>query len=143
MLKKINDSIINSMKSKNDFKKDVLKMLKTDLLMNVKVGSPKTELEVIMAYHKKLKKAVEDPKFQSKTEFIDKTKKEMKIVEEFLPEELSKDKIIEITKKHLHLKKMGDIMKEIKKDILQEGYSFDGRIVSQIVKNIIKDGKND
>lgn len=46
---------------------------------------------------------------------------------------LSKEELSNVIIKHMELKEFGDIIKSIKNEIVSMGYSFDGKLTSQIV----------
>ena len=130
---KINQTIKDCMKSKEEFRLGVVRMIKAELLNNDKSDKKAPELDIVQGYHKKLSKSLE--MYQGKQDQIDRIQKEMKIVEEFLPRALNRQELEARVQKHLGLGNMGAIMKTLKAEIEGEGLMFEGRLASEIIKS--------
>ena len=129
ILEKINKEIIMAMKAKNGFRNTALKMIKCDLQNNVKEGTPRTELDVVGSYFKKLAKNLDLYKDEVA---LEKLNSELQIVKEFLPKELSTEELETLIDKHLSLNNFGQIMKAVKSEV--DGV-FDGKLVSALIKS--------
>ena len=135
MLDKINSQIKEAMKSKQKERLEALRYLKSMLMENDTSKSPKDPMDVTISHHKKLQASMEQ--YPDGHEQKDKISNEIKIIEEFLPKQLTEDEvkaiILEI-KSNLENPNMGAIMKELSPKI--KG-SFNGKIASQLVKEAL------
>jgi len=125
---KVNQEIKLAMKSKDRFRLNALKYIKSLLQNNDINKKPVPELEVVMSHHKKMSKTLDLYKDQSLLDL----KKEIFIIEEFIPKAMSEEEISALVDKHLALGNMGAIMKAVKADIIGP---FDGKVVSTLVKS--------
>lgn len=130
MLKEINAQIIQDMKAKDDFKKTALKMIKAELQANEKAENSIKELDVVMSYHKKLSKNLEF----LKDEQLETLKKELALIEEFLPKAMTDEEIKNIISKHLEIGNFGKIMGAVKSEITGP---FDGKKISGFIKEML------
>lgn len=95
MLNRLQNEMKTALREKKTERLSVIRMLISEVKNEAfKEGQKKTAEEVVMGYHKKLVKAAEE--FASKPEFSDKVKKEIEIVSEFVPQQLTKREIYEI-----------------------------------------------
>lgn len=95
ILEKLQKEMIKAMKEKETLRLSVIRMLITEIKNEDKVkGNKRPEDEVCMAYHKKLVKAIEMFPEDKREEL----RKEIKIVEEFLPKMMTKEEIISFIK---------------------------------------------
>lgn len=122
MKEKINEEIKNAMKAKDKFRLNVLKLLKSKLEHN-----NKDITQIIKSHYKSLAKSQEFFKDEALVEL----EKELDIIKEFLPKELSKEEYSALVDKHLELGNMGAIIKAIKEEV---GDSFNGGTVSSLIK---------
>ena len=89
---------------------------------------------------KKKKDAMADFEKAARQDLIDQTNEEMKVLEEYLPKQLSKEEIKEIVSKIISdigatsMKDMGIIMKEAKAVI---GAGADGKTINDVVKELL------
>jgi len=125
---RINEEIKSAMKSKDRFRINSLKYIKSLLQNNDINEKPSPELEVVMGHHKKMSKTLDLYKDQA----LEDLKKEIAIIEEFIPKAMSEEEISALVDKHLALGNMGAVMKAVKADIVGP---FDGRLVSTLVKS--------
>lgn len=128
VLEKINEEIKNAMRSKDSFRLNALKYIKSLIQNNNIDKSTSSELDVVMGHHKKMVKATE----MYKDKALEDLKKEISIIEEFLPKSLSEDEISQLVDKHISLGNMGAIMKALKEEITGP---FDGKLVSALIKS--------
>lgn len=128
VLEKINEEIKNAMRSKDSFRLNALKYIKSLLQNNSIDKSTTTELDVVMGHHKKMLKSTE----LYKDKALEDLKKEISIIEEFLPKALSENELSQLIDKHISLGNMGSIMKALKEEI---SGPFDGKLVSALIKS--------
>ncbi len=127
-----------AMKSGDKLRQSVLRMLLSEIKyaqsavdMKVELGEADV-LQVVVSYHKKLVKSLKDfPPGAQKDELS----QEIKIVEEYLPPQVSKKQIEETVAKHLGKSdapvNFGLVIKEVLKEL---GPMADAKLISQIIK---------
>ena len=125
---KINQEIKDAMKSKDRFRLNTLKYIKSLLQNNSISEKPIPELDIIMSHYKKMSKTLELYKGQSLLDL----QKEITIIEEFIPKAMSMEELSNLIDKHLSLGNMGEVMKAVKAEITGP---FDGQLVSSLIKS--------
>jgi uncharacterized protein len=127
LLENLQKEMIKAMKEKQEKRLSVLRMLITEIKNEDKIkGKKREELDICRAYHKKLTKSL-DMFPEDKKESI---KEEIKVVEEFLPNLMSKEEVIKFIKENIETDKVE--MKTIMP--LLKGKA-DGNTVKEIVLN--------
>lgn len=142
LLNKVNDALKNAMKNKDEMRLSVLRMMKSKVLyVNARGDLPDNEIvRILTKYGKEVKESIEEFKKVGRTDDAAKAEKELTIVQEFLPEQLSTDEIkalVEATIKELgagSMKDMGNVMKAVR----EKAPASDGKIVSQFVRELLK-----
>ena len=145
MLKeKLLEDLKQSMKEKNVIRKNTVQMVRAAILKIEKDTKEEVDdnkiIEIIAKEQKGKKDALQDFEKAGREDLIAQTKEEMKILEEYLPKQLSKEELKqEITKiieeiGATSIKDMGKVMKEAKAKI---GAAADGRAISEVVKEIL------
>ena len=145
MLKeKLMDDLKNSMKSKNEIRKNTVQMIRAAILQVEKNNGITIEddkiLEVIAKEVKSKKEALKDFEKAQRQDLINQTNIEIEILQEYLPRQLTEEEIkIELEKIISNLgattmKDMGMIMKEAKSKM---GTSADGKTINEIAKKIM------
>jgi uncharacterized protein YqeY len=131
----INDGIKAGMKAKDKTRLNALRYVKKLFIENDTCGKPIPELDIIIAYAKKVKDSAAlypDGSPQKEEIFA-----EHKVLSEFLPAQLTKEdvqKFIDEIKANLESPNMGMIMKGLQPKIKGQ---FDGKLASQMVKDSI------
>ena len=132
-----------AMKAGEEIKKDALRMLKAEIMKEEVAGSAKRELEegevlkLVKKLIKQRKDSVEQFEKGGRTEMAEKEKAEIVILEAYLPEQMSEEKIAEIVaakKAELGVddkSKMGMLIGAVMKEV---GDSADGGTVKQAVE---------
>jgi len=142
LFNKINDQLKNAMKAKDSLRLSTLRMVKSKILyVNAKGDLPDPEIaKIIKKYAKTLKESIEEFKKVERTEEAQTHEKELKIVQEFLPPELSPEEVKKIVQQAIQetkassIKEMGKVMKAV----LEKHPGIDGKAVSQLVREILK-----
>ncbi|MFH0887027.1 MAG: GatB/YqeY domain-containing protein [bacterium] len=142
MFNKLNSDLQKAMKEKNADRLEVLRMVKSKILyVNARGDLPEAEIiKIVNKYAKDLKEAIVETEKVGRTEAVDKLKKELTIVQEYLPKELSDDEIKGVVEKAIKdlgatsKKEMGKVMKEI----TAANPGIDGKKVSAIVQSILQ-----
>lgn len=136
MKDRITKELKDAMKSKNKLRVSVLRMLLADITNVEKSGKEFKYIDVIRGYANKLKKAIEEyERLQIKNE-VDSCREELKIVEEFLPKQLTDEELGKIVNELIELEKPEDIGSAMK--IVMGKYKdvADGKKVQALVKEI-------
>jgi uncharacterized protein YqeY len=141
LFKKLNDDLAAAMKAKDQFRLDVIRMMKSKVLnVNARGDLPDAEiLKILQKYAKSLKDAIEETKKVNRPEAVEKLEKELKIVGEYLPKMLSEAEVRDVVAKAMvevgatSAKDTGKVMKAV----MGKGLSVDGSIVSKIVSQLL------
>ncbi len=150
ILKKINEDLVTSMKSKeegSDLRTSTLRMMKS-AIKNAEIAKRgKGELTeeditgVLSTMVKQRKESVEQYLKANRNDLAEKENKEISIIQAYLPEQLSPEDVDEIIKSTIQeagitgMKDMGRLMKELMPIIKGKA---DGKMVSQRVKEILE-----
>ena len=133
-----------SMRDKNVVRKNTVQMIRAAILQIEKdtgnVVDDAKIIDIIAKEMKKKKDAMADFEKAERQDLIDQTNEEMKVLEEYLPKQLSKEEIKEIVSKVISdvgatsIKDMGIVMKESKAKI---GAGADGKTINEVVKELL------
>ena len=149
ILKKINEDLVTSMKSKEEgsgLRTSTLRMMKSSIKNAEIAKRGKGELTeedilgVLSTMVKQRKESVEQYQNAGRNDLADKENKEIEIIQKYLPEQLSDedvDVIIRATIQEAGItgaKDMGRLMKELMPKLKGKA---DGKLVSQRVKEIL------
>ena len=141
----IENDLKSSMKSGDNIVRGVLRMLSSDI-KNVEINEKKKVsdekiIEIIKKNIKSRKDSIEQYTKGNREDLADQEKKELKILEEYMPEQMSEDEVREIVVDIISKseavgasdfgKVMGIVMKEV-------GNKADGNVVGGIVKEELK-----
>ncbi len=135
MMNQISEDIKTAMKNKDKERLDALRMLKSSFIENNTSAKPKPEVEVAIAYVKKLKDSLES--FPAGSPEAEKIKREIACLAPYLPQALSKDEFEQMVKTYIQNHPgidFGGVMKAITPEIKGR---FDGKEASQIVKTLL------
>ena len=104
-----------AMKNKDEIKKDTITLLRSAILQvekdNQKQLSEDEMLAIVSKEVKKRKESIADYEKANREDIVQKLKKEIEILSEYLPEQLSEEEIIKIVKKQLM--KLEQLLQEI------------------------------
>ena len=98
-------------------------------------------IKIISKYAKQLRESIEQFKAGNRLDLVEKEDKELKIVEEFLPQQLSKEKINQIVQdviKELNAKNMSDMGMVMKKIMDITKGAADGKLISEAVRGYLR-----
>lgn len=148
LLKKINEDLVVSMKSRADeLKVSTLRMMKSSIKNAEIAKRGKGELTeedilgVLSTMVKQRKESVEQYLKANRNDLAEKENKEISIIQAYLPEQLSPENVDEIIKSTIQeagitgMKDMGRLMKELMPKIKGKA---DGKLVSQRAKEILE-----
>ena len=145
MLKeKLMEDLKNSMKNKDEIRKNTVQMIRAAILQIEKDKGIQVEddkiLEIIAKEVKSKKDALKDFEKANREDLISQTNTEIEILQEYLPQQLSREEIKTELEKIISklgattMKDMGAIMKEAK---AQMGASADGKTINEVAKEIM------
>ena len=145
MLKeKLMDDLKNSMREKNEIRKNTIQMVRAAILQIEKDKGITVEddkiIEIIAKEVKGKKDALVDFEKAERIDLIEQTNQEIAILQEYLPKQLSREEIrVELEKIIAEIgattmKDMGAVMKEAKARI---GAGADGRTINEVVKELL------
>ena len=143
MLEKITKDIVESMKNKDTLRLQTLRMLKGSIdleRINKKLDKVSDDYIVVIIGKqiKTRKESIAEFEKGNRQDLIDKTNEEIKILEEYMPEQLSEDEInniIETIIKEVNatsIKDMGSVMREASAKLKGKA---DMSLVSSIIKS--------
>ena len=145
MLKeKLLEDLKNSMKEKNEIRKNTIQMVRASILQVEKDNGVTLEddkiIEIIAKETKKRKDALGDYEKSGREDLIKQVNEEINILQEYLPKQLSKEEIKSIVKEIVEetgatgIKDMGKVMGAAKQKI---GAAADGKTINEVVKEIL------
>ena len=145
MLKeKLMEDLKESMKTKDTVRKNAVQMVRASILQIEKDKGIKVEdekiIDIIAKEVKTKKDALKDFEKAERQDLIDLTNKEIEILQEYLPKQLSRDEVkVEVQKiiseiGATSMKDMGAIMKEAKAKM---GASAEGKTINEVAKEIL------
>lgn len=130
-----------AMKNKDEIKKDTITLLRSAILQvekdNQKQLSEDEMLAIVSKEVKKRKESIADYEKANREDIVQKLKKEIEILSEYLPEQLSEEEIVKIVEEAINEtgatspRDMGKVMQAIRP---KTNGKADGKVVSQIVR---------
>ena len=145
MLKeKLMEDLKNSMKNKDEIRKNTVQMVRAGILQIEKDKGIQVEdnqiLDIIAKEVKTKRDALKDFERAEREDLINQTNREIEILQEYLPKQLSREEIkteLEVIIKEIGattMKDMGLIVKEAKAKM---GASADGKTINEVAKEIL------
>lgn len=142
MINKINEDLKNAMKDADKFKLSVLRMLKSALqLESINKKHDLSDDEILSVIKKQVKQrndSISEFKKYDKLDKVEDLEKEIAILDEYLPEEISEEEINKILDQVFtsvnptSMKDMGMVMKEVQN--LLNGKNADMSLVSKLIR---------
>ena len=137
-------AIKEAMKEKDELKKDTITMLRAAILQVEKDDKKvltQSEMEAIVAKQiKSRKESLDDYKKANRGDIVSKIEKEIEILTEYLPEQLTLDEIKKLVSEAIEKtgaaspRDMGKVMQEIRPNSAGKA---DGKVVSDMVKQML------
>ena len=145
MLKeKLMEDLKESMKNKDTVRKNTVQMVRASILQIEKDKGIEVEdskiIDIIAKEVKTKKDALKDFEKAERQDLIDLTNREIEVLQEYLPKQLSRDEVkVEVQKiiteiGATSMKDMGAIMKEAKAKM---GASAEGKTINEVAKEIM------
>ncbi len=141
LLKKLQDEMKAAMKSGDKERLSTIRMLISEIkkvqIDKKKELSDEEIVEIIQRYAKQRKESIKQYREAGREDLAEKEEKELKIVQEFLPEQLSEEEIEKIVDEAIaetgasSMKDMGKVMKIVMEKVKGRA---EGSVVSSIVK---------
>jgi uncharacterized protein YqeY len=139
---KINDDLKIAMKSGDSIKLNTIRSIRTRIIELSKRGTgsnitTEDELTILLSEAKKRKEAIEMYQKAGRTDLSDQEQRELEIINEYLPKQMSREEAGEIIKKIIQeveavsAKDFGKVMPAAMKELKGK---VDGKIVQVIVK---------
>jgi uncharacterized protein YqeY len=133
-----------ALKNKDNFRAGVLSMTRAAILQVEKTDGSKLDdaavVDVISKEVKQRRESIADFEKGNRQDLVDQTQKEIEILLDYLPQQLTEDEIAEIVRSAVNesgassMKDMSKVMSIIMPDVKGRA---DGKLVSQIVKQFL------
>jgi uncharacterized protein YqeY len=146
MLKeKLLEDLKESMKEKNTIRKNVVQMVRAAILQvekdkHIEVSDDKI-VEIIAKEAKKRKDSLEDFQKSGREDLIEQINKEIEILNEYLPKQLTQEELEQKIKEIIaevgatSIKDIGVVMKTAKEKL---GASADGKTINEVAKKLLQ-----
>lgn len=142
LTEKINEDLKSAMKSGNKVRLETLRMLRAQILEFEKSGlnremTDDDSMKILLSAVKKRKESVEVYEKAGRNELSEKEQKEIEIIQEYLPKQMSKEEAEVIIAKIIadvaavSSKDIGKVMPPVMKELKGK---IDGKIINEIVK---------
>jgi uncharacterized protein YqeY len=139
---RINNDLKQAMKARDELRLSVLRMMKSKVLyVNARGDLPDAEvIKIINKYGKDIKESIEEFQKVGRTAEVSRSEQELKIVQEYLPKELSPDEIKSLVQQAVaelgatSVKELGNVMKAV----MAKSPGIDGKLVNQFVREVLK-----
>ena len=141
---KLMEDFKESMKNKDTVRKNTVQMVRASILQIEKDKGIEVEdskiIDIIAKEVKTKKDALKDFEKAERQDLIDLTNREIEVLQEYLPKQLSRDEVKEEVQKIIteigatSMKDMGAIMKEAKAKM---GASAEGKTINEVAKEIM------
>lgn len=139
---KVTQDLTSAMKSGDKLKTDTLRMLRAQIIEFEKSGigremNADDEMKILLSSVKKRKDSIEMYEKANRMDLADKEKKEIEIVQTYLPQQMSRedaDKVITKIVADAGTKELSKVMPLVMKELKGK---LDGKIINEIVKQRI------
>ena len=143
IIEKINEGLKEAMRSRDQVRLDTLRMLKSKILaVDARASLPDADvIKLFKTYYGNLQEALEQAVSVNRPDISDKLKKELLIIEEFLPKALSAEET-----KRLVIQAIAESGAKTKKDlglvmkaIMKLNNAVDGKLAKEIASGLLAD----
>ena len=142
LTEKINTDLKVAMKSGDSIKLNTIRSIRTKIIELSKRGTGSSitqedELKILLSEAKKRKEAIEMYQKAGRTDLSDQEQRELEIINEYLPKQMSKEEAGDIVKKIISevgahsAKDLGKVMPVAMKELKGK---IDGKVVQELVK---------
>lgn len=146
MKTKLMNDLKEAMKEKDTIRKNTIQLIRAQILQLEKDNQTELSdnqiIELIVKQQKQKQEALKEFEKANREDLINQTNQELKVLEQYLPEPISIDKIREEAEHEYNLngytkKEMGLFIKNLKTIL---GPTADGKQISEVVKEILDRG---
>ncbi len=140
ILKRIDEDLIKALKARNELKATLLRGLKSDIkYRQIDKGAELTEEDIISVLRTSAKRhrdSIEQFAAGKRQDLVDKESAELEIINQYLPEQMSEEKLRQIIKETIDRTgadspaKIGMVMKELMPQVKGKA---DGKLVKELV----------
>lgn len=140
----VQDAIKKAMKERDTTTLETLRMIKSALLLKEKSTAREEEMsddEAIATLRSEIRKrrdSIEVYRQLGKTEEVKKLEQEISVIEKFLPQQMSREEVIQRVKKYLtehpEVNHAGKLTGAMKKEL---GESVDGKLLNEVCREIL------
>jgi uncharacterized protein YqeY len=143
IIERINEGIKEAMRSRDQIRLDTLRMLKSKILaVDARANLPDTEVvKLFKTYFGNLQEALEQAQGASRPDIVEQLKKELMIIQEFLPKALSAEETKRIVVQAIEesgaktKKDLGLVMKAV----MKLNSSIDGKLAKDLATELLPD----
>jgi hypothetical protein len=143
LIEQINEGIKEAIRSRNQIRLDVLRMLKSKVLaVDARGNLPDAEvLKLFKTYFGNLQEALEQAQTLNRPEIAERLKSELVIIQEFLPKALSPEETKKLVIQAIHdsgaktKKELGLVMK----GVMKLNNTVDGKLAKEIAGQLLAD----
>lgn len=139
---KINEDLKAAMKSQDAVRMETLRSIRAEIIKMDKTGmqremNEEEEIQLLMRQVKMRKEAIEMFEMGNRTDLVEKEKKQMEIINEYLPKQLSREEAEEVINNVI--KESGDVTaKDFGKVMSASMKTLKGKIDGKIIQEIVK-----
>ena len=145
---KLLEDMKKSMKEKDEIRLNIIRLMRNQITLEKKKGEEKELTDdditkILSSFANKLKESVAEFEKANRDDLAERERKQLAIVQEYLPEQLSEDEITAKVKEIISetsatsTKDMGKVMKEAMNQMRGRA---DGKFISEIVKRELSSG---
>ncbi len=138
---RVQEAMKQALKAKEQFRLDCLRMIKGALLLKEKEGKALTDEVAVAALRGEVRKreqTIELLEQHGKAEEIEAARREIAIIEEFLPEQLSEEqveaKVRAYVAEHPEITQPGPLTGALKREL---GDAVDGKLLSDVCRKVL------
>ena len=142
LTEKINNDLKAAMKSGDSIKLNTIRSIRSKIIELSKRGTGSSitqddELKILLSEAKKRKEAIEMYQKAGRTDLSDQEQRELEIINEYLPKQMSREEAVEVVKNIIKevgaqsVKDLGKVMPVAMKELKGK---IDGKIVQEVVK---------
>jgi len=144
-MNRVQEAMKSAMKERDTVRLETLRMVKAALLLKEK-STARTEemsedeaISTLRSEVRKRKESIETYKQLGKAEEVAKLEKEVAVIEEFLPQQMSRDEVVQRVKQYLaehpEINHAGKLTGAMKKEL---GERVDGKLLNEVCRELLE-----
>ncbi len=145
IMNRVQEAMKSAMKERDTVRLETLRMVKAALLLKEK-STARTEemsedeaISTLRSEVRKRKESIETYKQLGKAEEVAKLEKEVAVIEEFLPQQMSRDEVVQRVKQYLaehpEINHAGKLTGAMKKEL---GERVDGKLLNEVCRELLE-----